>query len=142
MTFIMQYIAENGHEPTRAHGDDAGFDLYVKGHSEIGAGQSASLDLGVAVKAPARTWLLLTGRSSAFRNLGLYVHQGIIDTGYTGPLYATVTNTTTKKIKIADKQRIAQLVVMPNLTESTDLWRTDALPQTERGANGFGSSGQ
>lgn len=136
---VLQFV---GVEPTRAHSDDAGFDLYVRGDYVVEPGQMVDLDLGVSVKSPPGTWTLLTGRSSTMRNRGLLVAQGVIDPGYTGPLYATVFNLLDKPEVVRDGDRIAQLIVLPNISQSVDAVRVDALPSTDRGAKGFGSSGK
>lgn len=136
---MLQYV---GTPPTRAHHDDAGLDLYVTEDSVVMPHKMADLDLGVAVKSPPGTWTLLTGRSSTMRNRGLLVAQGVIDPGYTGPLYATVYNLTDKPVQIAYGERIAQLIVLPNLTQSVRPVEVASLPDTARGAKGFGSSGR
>lgn len=137
-TNVLQYT---GTQPTRAHQDDAGLDLYVHGNHTVEPGQMADLDLGVAIKSPPNCWVLLTGRSSTMRNRGLLVAQGVIDPGYTGPLYATVHNLTQQTVYVQDGDRIAQLIVLPNLTQYIEPVQVSALPDTERGTKGFGSSG-
>jgi len=131
-----------GQPPTRAHDDDAGLDLYVVEDQIAWAESVTDIDLGCSVKAPEGTWLLLCGRSSTYKHRGLRVEQGIIDTGYTGPLYATVTNTSTNDIHLKKGERIAQLVVMPNLTARTEIYGVKELPSTTRGDQGFGSTGR
>lgn len=135
----LQYM---GVAPTRAHADDAGLDLYVHGDYTIKPGEMRDLDLGVAIKAPQGTWTLLTGRSSTMRNRKLIIAQGVIDPGYTGPLYATAYNFGTEPAEIKTGDRVAQLIVLPNITEHVELVPVSALPDTERGAKGFGSSGR
>lgn len=137
-TSVLQFV---GTEPTRAHDDDAGLDLYVQGDYTIEPGEMVDLDLGVAIKSPPGTWTLLTGRSSTMRNRGLLVAQGVIDPGYTGPLYATVYNLRREPVQVNDGDRIAQLIVFTNQTESVTPVRVAELPQTSRGSKGFGSSG-
>ena len=137
--FEMLYV---GTEPTRAHDDDAGLDLYVHGDYLLEPGRAIDLDLGVSIKSHPGFWTLLTARSSTMRNKGLIIAQGIIDPGYIGPLYATAYNITDQDIEINDGDRVAQLIVMPNYTEQCRLTRVDRLPETKRGTNGFGSSGQ
>jgi dUTP pyrophosphatase len=136
---FLQYV---GTQPTRAHDDDAGLDLYVKGDYTVEPGCMVDLDLGVAVKSPPGTWTLLTGRSSTMRNRGLLVAQGIIDPGYTGPLYATVYNLRSETVHVNDGDRIAQLIIMPNLTQQVEPIEVTDLPDTARGGKGFGSSGR
>jgi dUTP pyrophosphatase len=136
---FLQFV---GTAPTRAHDDDAGFDLYVHGEYSIEPGEMQDLDLGVSIKSPPDTWVLLTGRSSTMRNRGLLVAQGVIDPGYTGPLYATVYNLNKKTVHVNDGERIAQLIILPNLTARVDPIEVTSLPETARGSNGFGSSGR
>jgi dUTP pyrophosphatase len=138
-TSILQYV---GTKPTRAHHDDAGLDLYVTGEYEIAPGQMVDLDLGVSIKSPPGTWTLLTGRSSTMRNRGLLVAQGVIDPGYTGPLYATAYNLLSEPVVVRDGERIAQLIVLPNLTQHVEPVEVADLPDTARGSKGFGSSGR
>ena len=134
----MQYI---GTEPTRAHDDDAGLDLYVHGNYTIQPGEMTDIDLNLSIKSPPGTWTLLTGRSSTMRNRGLLVAQGIIDPGYTGPLYATVYNLRKEPAVVFHGDRIAQLIVFANWTESVQTVEVAELPHTARGTKGFGSSG-
>jgi dUTP pyrophosphatase len=138
-TATLQYT---GTTPTRAHHDDAGLDLYVHGDYSIEPGQMVDLDLGTAIKSPPGCWVLLTGRSSTMRNRGLLVAQGVIDPGYTGPLYATAHNLTNETVLVSEGERIAQLIVLPNLTQYIEPVQVSSLPETERGSKGFGSSGR
>jgi dUTP pyrophosphatase len=137
-TSLLQFT---GTEPTRAHDDDAGLDLYVQGEYTIQPGEMADLDLNLSIKSPPGTWTLLTGRSSTMRNRGLLVAQGVIDPGYTGKLYATVYNLRREPVIIAHGDRIAQLIVLPNLTQFIEPVLVAELPETKRGGRGFGSSG-
>lgn len=130
-----------GTAPTRAYSDDAGLDLYVHGDHQIEPGQYVDVDLNVRIKTPPGYWVLLTGRSSSMRNRRLLVSQGVIDPGYIGPLYAGVTNMSAKTVHVLHGERIAQLIAFRNETESLRLVEVNELPETERGARGFGSSG-
>lgn len=130
-----------GTEPTRAHSDDAGLDLYVDGDWTIKPKEMIDLPLNCAIKSPPGTWTLLTGRSSTMRNRGLLIAQGVIDPGYVGPLYATAYNLLDEPVIIKHGDRVAQLIVLPNITETVNLVPVEQLPATNRGAKGFGSSG-
>ena len=130
-----------GTAPTRAYDDDAGLDLYVNGDYTVEPGQYIDIDLNIKIKTPPGYWVLLTGRSSSMRNRRLLVAQGVIDPGYTGPLYAGVTNMGTEPVEVKHGERIAQLIAFRNETENLRLSYVDELPQTERGDRGFGSSG-
>jgi dUTP pyrophosphatase len=127
--------------PTRAYPDDAGFDLYVVEDTDVPANQFVDIPLGVSVGLPVGVWARITGRSSTLRNFNLLVNEGIIDTGYTGPLFAGVRNLGNTPKRIEAGTRIAQIILHDNVTERFDALAVDGHDETARGANGFGSSG-
>lgn len=137
----MMDLLYTGTSPTRAYADDAGLDLYVNGSHTVDPGEYVDVDLNISIKTPPGYWVLLTGRSSSMRNRRILVAQGVIDPGYTGPLYAGVTNMGKTPAVIHHGERIAQLIVFRNETEALRLVPVDDLPDTERGDRGFGSSG-
>lgn len=131
-----------GNEPTRAYPDDAGFDLYVKGDWLIKPHEFVDVDVNCAVKTPPETWALLISRSSTMRKRGLLVATGVIDAGYTGPLFAGVFNLTSEPVHVEHGERLAQLILFHNVTARYQAQAVSILPQTDRGTNGFGSSGK
>lgn len=135
-------ILQRGTLPTRGHADDAGLDLYVSETMVVPPGKAVDVPCGVAVELPPWSWGLLTGRSSARRTHGLLVHTGIIDAGYRGPLFALAENTTDEPVKVEEGTRIAQLIVMPNTTMDLVPVEAAELNPSERGTNGFGSTGR
>jgi dUTP pyrophosphatase len=128
--------------PTKAYGDDAGFDLYVSEATIIPAGQFCDVPSGVAAQIPARCWGLITGRSSTLRKRGLLVYQGVIDPGYRGELFTGIQNVGAASQAVEVGERLAQLLLFHNasLDVQTPTWVTELDPH-ERGSNGFGSSG-
>lgn len=127
--------------PRRAYSDDAGLDLVVSEPTYIEPGEFMDVPCGVSVELPPWAWGLVTGRSSALRRRGLLVHTGVIDAGYRGPLYAGAWNMTDSQIRVEKGERIAQLIIHNNSTRYVEPIRVDQLSQSERGHNGFGSSG-
>lgn len=131
--------------PTRAHDDDAGYDLYSVGEHTISPGEFVDIPTGVALDLPRWCWAFLTGRSSTLRKHGLMVHPGIIDAGYQGELFAGVFNLSREDVHIRPGDRLAQLIIMENATRLTTVrWMRDdeAFPFHQRGTSGFGSSGR
>lgn len=127
--------------PTRAYADDAGLDLYTTAHTVILPGAFVDVPCGLRVALPSWSWGLVTGRSSALRRKGLLVHSGVIDAGYRGQLYAGAFNLTDEVVNVEEGERIAQLIVMSNSTRHVEPELVTVLPGSERGVNGFGSSG-
>lgn len=130
-------VLEGGTLPTRAHREDAGFDL----HSPISAvlcGGTSRIKLGVCVEIPKGYVGFIMGRSSLNKK-GIACLTGVIDSGYTGEI-AVVLNAVDACINIKKGDRIAQLVVA-KLADINDAVAVDSLEDSERGAGGFGSTG-
>lgn len=142
LKFIMlNTLTGQAQEPTRAYSDDAGLDLYVSEFSVIPPHGFVDIPSGIAVEIPTEYWGLLTGRSSTLRKRGLLVNQGVIDPGYRGELFAGVWNLTDFEVTIEQGERLAQLILMPNITPQFELEQVEKLDLHERGTSGFGSSG-
>jgi dUTP pyrophosphatase len=129
--------------PTRAHGGDAGLDLYACEPARIGPGERWGVGTGIAVEVPARHAGLVLPRSGLAREHGIALvnSPGLIDAGYRGEVRVLLLNTDpaeTFRIEVGD--RIAQLVISPiALAEPVE---ADALSESARGGGGFGSSGR
>lgn len=138
---LYRVLTPTGLAPTKAYADDAGFDLYCDAELVIEPSTFVDVPLGVAIKVPEGTWGLLTARSSTLRKHGLMVAQGVIDCGYTGPLFAGVWNMTDEPVKVEPGMRLVQYILMTNASLDVEAQQVDELPKTDRGASGFGSSG-
>ena len=69
------------------------------------------------------------------------VSEGVVDEGYTGSIVVKLYNHSPRPYTVKKGDKITQLVVLPCLYESVDIVDTfDGT--TERGDNGFGSSGR
>lgn len=130
-----------GQEPTRSYPDDAGLDLYVADTTIVPAGEFVDIPTGVAVEMPPNVWGMLTGRSSTLRKKGLMVNQGVIDPPYRGELYSGVWNLTPHDVVVEAGERIAQLILIGNATRNHRMVQVESLRESDRGTNGFGSSG-
>lgn len=130
--------------PTRAYSGDAGFDLYYTGTSpmRIMPGEVVWIPSAVAIQWPEGVWGLIIGRSSSFEK-GLLVNPTVIDAGFRGDLGAYVRNADPVNwVTVYPKDRIAQVVPLPLLAAGIQLQEVDQLDPSDRGTNGFGSSGR
>ena len=134
-------VEPGAEKPRKGYPGDAGYDLVVSQNTTINPNQYADVPCGVSIALPEWTWGLITGRSSTLRSRGLLVTQGVIDMGYTGPLFAGVYNTTPNPVHVKKGDRLAQFIVIDNTTRLTQLEQVDQLPERERGNAGFGSTG-
>lgn len=138
---VARYVGP-GHAPTKAYRDDAGFDLYsdIDTPIDILPGQCVDIPAGVHIQWPEQMWGLLIGRSSTFRTHGLMVNPGIIDTGYRGPLFAVTRNISNYTVTVNPGDRIAQIIPMSTMALGMEMVQQELDP-SDRGTNGFGSSG-
>ena len=139
--------------PTRAHPYDAGLDLYAMEditvpsatvvdfdacEAEVEVG-SATIDTGVHVKIPQGCVGFVKSKSGLMVNHGITT-DGTIDCGYTGSIKVCLFNHRGSKYEVKKGDKIAQLVILPCVL--LPLEQVDTLEKTERGANGFGSTGR
>lgn len=152
----MKIMLDKGAKmPTRAHPYDAGLDLYapidikipgsrVLGYDlieememvEVG---SATIDTGVHVEIPEGCVGFIKSKSGLNVKHGLTA-DGVIDAHYTGSIAVKLYNHTSDEYKFKAGDKIAQLVIMPCVLLPMEL--VDSLEETDRGSNGFGSTGK
>jgi dUTP pyrophosphatase len=139
----LKRLREDARLPTRAHGDDAGLDLYAVDACTIGPGERAVVPTGIAIELPGRHAGLVVPRSGLAAKHGISVVNapGIIDAGYRGEVKVLLLNTDpSEPFEVAPGDRIAQLIV--TRIETPDLVEVDELEPRRRSNGGFGSSGR
>jgi dUTP pyrophosphatase len=127
--------------PERAYAGDAGLDLAACERVELGAGERATVPTGLAVAIPEGFAGFVQPRSGLAARHGLTVvnSPGLVDSGYRGELRVVLLNTDAREPFVVEPgMRIAQLVVLP--VPELELVEVEALPDSERGVRGFGSS--
>lgn len=125
--------------PTRAHEADAGYDLYSREDAVIYPDDSYKFDTGVHIEIPRGYVGDVKSKSGLMMKYGI-VTDGTVDSGYTGSIQVKLFNHGRSSVLIQKGQKIAQLVIKAIITP--DLEVVDRLEATERGVNGFGSSGK
>lgn len=136
----MKVVLDRGaFAPERAHGTDAGLDLRSPKDITVPAHGSAVIDTGVHVEIPFSCAGFLKSKSGLNVKHGI-TSDGVIDTGYTGSIVAKLYNNSSKDYHVKRGDKITQLVVM--LIGLPDVELVDSLEETERGENGFGSTGK
>lgn len=139
----LSKLEYRGSKPERQRGSDAGYDLRanVDKITWIPAGERATIPLGTYLAIPNGYCGQIVPRSGLAAKHGITIlnSPGIIDPGYRGEVMAVLHNTDRAPFRIEPGDRVAQLVIVkaerPDMVEVADLGYSD------RGANGFGSSG-
>ena len=128
--------------PAYARDDDAGADLRATITVTLAPGERALVPTGIAVAIPIGYAGFLHPRSGLAARHGLSIINapGTIDAGYRGEIKVPLINLDpTEPIVLRRGDRIAQLVLQPVVRARFE--PVDALPDSERGAGGFGSTG-
>lgn len=138
-TLKVMKLKDNAIVPTRGHKWDAGLDLYVAEEKQLLPGVANVIKTHIAVEVPQGFVGLVRDRSSVSLS-GLKVTAGVIDSGYSGPIDVVMLNDSGRLIVVTPGQKIAQLLLLPCAVP--DVVVVDSFASTERGAKGFGSTGQ
>lgn len=125
--------------PTRAHEHDAGLDLTTVESHTLNPNEGRIFKTGLAVAIEPGFVGLVWDRSSMGKR-GLKTAGGVIDSGYRGEIGIIIWNMSEVHQEIKAGERIAQLLIQPIVTPSTE--EVSELTDTKRGAGGFGSSGK
>jgi dUTP pyrophosphatase len=137
----IQKLRDDAVVPTRSYAGDAGLDLAACERVELGPGERALVGTGLAIAIPDGHAGFVQPRSGLAAKHGITIVNtpGLVDSGYRGELKVILLNTDAREPFVVEPgMRIAQLVVLP-IPEVAPV-EVDALPASERGEKGFGSS--
>jgi dUTP pyrophosphatase len=149
----IKKLYEDAVIPTRADNGSAGMDLYayidnntvdilVANVLVIPPHKTEMVSVGFAMEIPNGTYGAIFARSGLASKQGLRPANcvGVVDSTYRGEVFVALHNDSDEIKCIHHKDRIAQMIIMEYPT--VEITETDVLSDTERGANGFGSSGK
>lgn len=131
--------------PSYAHPGDAGADLHAAVDCTLAPGERVLVPTGIAIALPDGHVGMVHPRSGLAHRQGLSIVNapGTIDAGYRGEIKVCLVNLDREQpIVVHRGDRIAQLVIQrfeqADFAEYADV---DSLPSSERGADGYGSTG-
>jgi dUTP pyrophosphatase len=128
--------------PAYAHPGDAGADLMTTVDIALAPGERALVPTGIAIAIPPGYVALVHPRSGLAARHGLSIVNapGTVDAGYRGEIKVLLVNhDPTEPVELRRGDRIAQLVFQR--VEQAVFTEVDALPESVRGAGGYGSTG-
>ena len=128
--------------PEKAYEGDAGMDLLSAEDLEIKPGERALISTGIAIEIPSGFAGFVQPRSGLAikHGIGVVNSPGLIDSNYRGEIKVILINMDSEEtFKVKREDKIAQLVIKK--VESPTFIVVDDLNDSERGNNGFGSSG-
>lgn len=118
---------------------DCGYDLRSAVDVVIEPDEQVLVKTDVRMELPSNCWGSIRDRSSV-ASQRVYTHGGVIDPAYRGEIKVLLENRGSMPVIIKKGHKIAQLIVIPFV--SLPVVRVDSLDETERGEDGFGSTGQ
>ncbi len=137
-------LREKAMVPTYGSAFAAGADLYacIDGDVMVGPHETVMIPTGIAVEIPEGYAGLVLARSGMASKRGLTPANkaGLIDSDYRGEIVVALHNHSAVGAVVEDGERVAQLVIVPYLAAEFEV--SDSLYETERGEDGFGSTGR
>jgi dUTP pyrophosphatase len=128
--------------PERSRAGDAGYDLRSVEDFALEPGERRVVPTGVAIALPPGVAGLVVPRSGLAARHGISVVNGpgLVDPNYRGELRVVLVNLGEERFEGRAGDRVAQLLLVPFVAPA--LRPVDELPPSDRGADGFGSSGR
>lgn len=136
---IKVKVDAGGYMPEKAHNSDAGFDLRTPIDTYIAPLGSVTIDTKVHMVIPDGYAGVIISKSGLNMKHDL-TSTGLVDAGYTGTIQVKLYNNGDHLHSFNKGDKISQIMIVP--IPEVKLIKTESLEETERGANGFGSSGR
>ena len=130
--------------PKYNYPSDSGFDLHSVEDIIIPAFGRAFVPTGLSFQFSEGLEIQVRTKSGLAINQGLMVlnSPGTVDQGYSGEIKVIIFNTNNATVTIPKGMKVAQAVLCPVLNgKFVDLVEVDTFEETDRGSNGFGSTG-
>lgn len=126
-------------KPTKGSSHAAGYDLYANYGVVIGAGTRQLIKLGFSTVIPEGYYGHISDRSGVAWKKGLHTMGKIVDSDYRGEWGVILLNTNNEQAHIEKGERIAQVIFHKYF--DFDFEEVEDLEESQRGAGGFGSTG-
>lgn len=137
---LFKKLSDQATIPSRGSNFSVGYDLHSAEQKEIPPRGKAMISTGLQMKLPEGCYGRVAPRSGLAWKHSIDVGAGVIDPDYRGELRVILFNLGDETFQVNKGDRIAQLIceqaLIPEVQEVTE-----SLDETERGSNGFGSTG-
>jgi dUTP pyrophosphatase len=139
--FNVQKVFKDAFIPMRARESDAGWDIRCPFDTILQPQSMALIDFGIRIEIADGYEIQARSRSGVATKYQTMMALGVgtIDSGYRGSIRCPMYNFGDSPIQFKRGNRIAQLVIKK--TENIKLAEGNVNMNTDRGENGFGSSG-
>jgi len=138
---VFEKIHPNAQLPKKAHPNDEGWDLFAVEDQTIEAKGSAIVKVGLKLASlDEGYWIKVESRSGLAFKSDVFAFQGVIDNGYTGELGVKLFSFSNVPYQVKAGDRVCQITVKYSITNFGVEWGKTV--PTQRGSNGFGSTGK
>lgn len=125
--------------PSYALAGDAGLDCYSTISTTLAPNEITRVPLGIKMQLPSGTAALVLSKSGLASRQGLVSIVGLVDSGYRGEIQMIARNDSETPIEIQRGQKVCQIMVIDVPQVSVEYGQVN--DKTERGSDGFGSTG-
>ena len=135
----VKLLKDNIFIPSRGSDLSAGIDVYSPVDFTLFIGESKKIPLEIAIEIEDDEVAIMSERSSMGKN-GITSVGNIIDSDYRGEISIVLQNNNKLEQSFKRGDRIGQIVICKLGNREIEV--VDELSETNRGTNGFGSSGK
>lgn len=135
----VKLLNENAKLPRTPKDGDAGHDLFSCEGVLIPAFDRSVVSTGIALEIPVGMVGLIWPRSGYANDFGLDVLAGVIDESYRGEIKVILFNSGDRDVYLESGSKIAQILFQDYFTYKFEV--VESLEDTDRGQDGFGSTG-
>lgn len=139
MKLLIKKLHPDAVIPSYAYAHDAGLDLYATESVTLLPGQKGIIPTGIAVALEPGYVLLIWDKSGVGIKGGIKVLGGVIDAGFRGEIMIGMVNLSSESYVFEKGHKVAQALIQK--IKHPEIEVVDELPDSDRGAGGFGSSG-
>jgi len=115
-------------------------DIFASERVVLKQGERVAVKTGISMEIPKGFVGLVWDKSGLSMREGLKVLGGVIDSGYRGEILIGMINLSNKDYVFEMGHKIAQMLIQK--VESPLIVESKSLSETQRGKNGFGSTGK
>ena len=137
----IKKLTEDCTIPQKAHIDDAAFDIYAAENIIVEPQKPTPVSTGFCMELPPQAEAQIRPRSGLALKHSITVLNtpGTVDAGYRGEVKARLMNRGQQECQVPKGKRSAHMVRAP--VDPAEFVEADELSESDRGSNGFGSSG-
>lgn len=138
---IIKIQTENKNNFKRQTDEAAGYDITSNESFSLDPNERHAFSTGLYMEIPKGYFGKLHPRSGLAYKYGIHVLAGVIDSDYRGEIKVILVNLGNKTLHVKKGDRIAQMIINYVITPEKITIVDNIEENTERGANGFGSTG-